>query len=246
MRPRCDLAIDRCHESFPEATEFEGGHLVHCYRAKDAPGELSTAGEPTPATEPGDVVISIEQLNASYGSRHTLFDIDLAVRRNECVALVGESGSGKTTLARCVAGLHREYTGEIRLDAQRLQESSRKRSSEERKQIQYVFQNPYASLNPRRTVDRQSPASCSCSIRGPDATRAGGWASAWSGWRCPRRPPTAFPISSPAASVSGWRSPARWRRAVAAGVRRDHLGARRVGPGGDRGPVAPASPSRPA
>ena len=152
FEPRCDLAEERCREKFPDATEFARGHLVRCYRAQDAPGELSTAGEPSPETEPGDVVISIEQLNASYGSRATLFDIDLAVRRNECVALVGESGSGKTTLARCVAGLHREYTGDIKLDAQRLPESSRKRSSEARKQIQYVFQNPYASLNPRRTV----------------------------------------------------------------------------------------------
>ena len=58
----------------------------------------------------------------------------------------------KTTLARCVAGLHHQWTGDITLGDVRLAESSRKRSNEARKQIQYVFQNPYASLNPRRTV----------------------------------------------------------------------------------------------
>ena len=65
--------------------------------------------------------------------------------------MVGESGSGKTTLARCISGLHSEYKGDIKLGDARLAESARRRSSQERKQIQYVFQNPYASLNPRRT-----------------------------------------------------------------------------------------------
>jgi peptide/nickel transport system ATP-binding protein len=81
-----------------------------------------------------------------------LHDIDIEVHRNECVAVVGESGSGKTTLARCISGLHSNYTGDVNLGSERLPESARKRSSQARKQIQYVFQNPYASLNPRRTV----------------------------------------------------------------------------------------------
>ena len=65
---------------------------------------------------------------------------------------MGESGSGKTTLARCVAGLHRNYTGEVSLAGSVLAPSARRRTSDARRQIQYVFQNPYASLNPRRTV----------------------------------------------------------------------------------------------
>jgi peptide/nickel transport system ATP-binding protein len=150
--PRCDLAIDVCHQVFPEATEFEAGHIVHCYRAADAPSELPTTGSLAPPAEAGDEVLAIENVNARYGAKPVLFDIDVAVRRNECVALVGESGSGKTTLARCIAGLHSQYTGEIKLGGDRLAESARKRTKLARKQIQYVFQNPYASLNPRRTV----------------------------------------------------------------------------------------------
>jgi peptide/nickel transport system ATP-binding protein len=156
FHPRCDLAIDRCQEAFPLPTAFEGGsHLVCCYRADDAPRELPTTGKTDPtraATEAGDVVMSVANVNASYGSHRTLFDLDFNVRRNECVALVGESGSGKTTIARCVAGLHHQWTGDLTLGDTRLAESSRKRSNDARKQIQYVFQNPYASLNPRRTV----------------------------------------------------------------------------------------------
>jgi peptide/nickel transport system ATP-binding protein len=152
FHPRCDLAIDSCRETFPEATEFGHGHLVHCYRAADAPAELPTTGGESEPTVPGEVVIAVQNVNAHYGSRHTLFDVDLEVRRNECVALVGESGSGKTTLARCIAGLHKDYTGAVKLNDTELPESARRRTAEARKLIQYVFQNPYASLNPRRTV----------------------------------------------------------------------------------------------
>jgi peptide/nickel transport system ATP-binding protein len=150
--PRCDLAVDRCNEAFPLPTEFGGGHLVHCYRADEAPSELPTTGETQTAAQAGDVVLSVEHLNGHYGAAHILHDIDLEVRRNECVAVVGESGSGKTTLARCISGLHSDYTGDVKLGGERLAESARRRSSPARKQIQYVFQNPYASLNPRRTV----------------------------------------------------------------------------------------------
>jgi oligopeptide/dipeptide ABC transporter ATP-binding protein len=152
FHPRCELAIDRCREQFPEASELEAGHTVYCYRAQDALEELPTTGEFAAAAKAGETVISVENVNATYGDNHVLHDIDLAVRRNECVALVGESGSGKTTIARCIGGLHSDWTGEIKLNDRPLPESARRRTSEARKQIQYVFQNPYASLNPRRTV----------------------------------------------------------------------------------------------
>ena len=97
-------------------------------------------------------MLAVENVNGFYGTVHILHDINLEVRRNECVAVVGESGSGKTTLARCISGLHSQYKGDVKLGGTRLAESARRRSSEARKQIQYVFQNPYASLNPRRTV----------------------------------------------------------------------------------------------
>ena len=150
--PRCDLAEDRCHQAFPQATEFEAGHVVHCYRASEAPDELPTTGELAPAAQAGEVVLAVEHVNGNYLKKQVLFDIELTVRRNECVALVGESGSGKTTIARCIAGLHRDYSGGIKLGTERLAESARRRTTQARKQIQYVFQNPYASLNPRRTV----------------------------------------------------------------------------------------------
>ena len=81
-----------------------------------------------------------------------MHNVDLHVDRGECLALVGESGSGKTTLSRSIGGLHREWTGEILLGSERLAPSARDRTTAQRLRIQYVFQNPYSSLQPRRTV----------------------------------------------------------------------------------------------
>jgi peptide/nickel transport system ATP-binding protein len=66
--------------------------------------------------------------------------------------VVGESGSGKTTLARCIVGLHSNWTGEISFEGAPLAARLRDRTKESLRRIQYVFQNPYTSLNPRKTV----------------------------------------------------------------------------------------------
>jgi len=154
FHPRCEFAQDDCRTVFPPVTQLSSDHQVRCYHVDDvvrAPAPEG-AGQADRQVAGRDVVLAVRGLNAHYGTRHTLFDIDVEVRHNACLALVGESGSGKTTLARCVAGLHKDWVGEIRLGDTRLAEAARKRSRQARKDIQYVFQNPYASLNPRRTI----------------------------------------------------------------------------------------------
>ena len=74
------------------------------------------------------------------------------LNQGQVVCLLGPSGIGKSQLFRCIAGLHSNYTGDISLGGERLPESARGRSSLARKQIQYVFQNPYASLDPMYSV----------------------------------------------------------------------------------------------
>jgi peptide/nickel transport system ATP-binding protein len=154
FHPRCEFAQDDCRREFPGVTDLGAAHQVRCYHidqvAKEAPPE--GAGQADQHAVGENVVLAVQTLDAHYGSRHTLFDIDLELHRNECLALVGESGSGKTTLARCVSGLHKDYTGKVRLGDDVLPEAARSRSTQARREIQYVFQNPYASLNPRRTV----------------------------------------------------------------------------------------------
>jgi peptide/nickel transport system ATP-binding protein len=154
FHPRCEFAQDDCRKAFPPVTDLGAAHQVRCYHidqvARQAPPE--GAGQAEAQQIGANVVLAVQSLDAHYGARHTLFDIDLEVHHNECLALVGESGSGKTTLARCVAGLHKDYTGKVRLGDDVLPEAARARSTQARREIQYVFQNPYASLNPRRTV----------------------------------------------------------------------------------------------
>ena len=81
-------------------------------------------------------------------------DVSFTISEGASLALVGQSGSGKTTLARCIAGLHAEYRGTIALNGVPLEHSARARPQDAREAIQYVFQNPYSSLNPRRAVEQ--------------------------------------------------------------------------------------------
>ena len=154
FHPRCQFARDDCRAEFPGITELGDDHQVRCYHVADAVRQAPPegAGQADRHAVGEEVVLGIRDLNAHYGENQILFDVNIDVHHNECVALVGESGSGKTTTARCVAGLHKQWTGEVSLRGEALARGARQRSGEERREIQYVFQNPYASLNPRSTI----------------------------------------------------------------------------------------------
>jgi peptide/nickel transport system ATP-binding protein len=130
------------------------GRAVRCIRAFDIQAEQ--AGRPaaaagSPATT-GASTLSVRGVSARYGSTPVLVDVGLDVPPQACVAVVGESGSGKTTLARCIAGLHSNWTGEISFQGAPLARGARHRRKDVLQRVQYIFQNPYTSLNPRKTV----------------------------------------------------------------------------------------------
>ena len=82
--------------------------------ARERPAWVEPAGPPL-STEPGELVVSIEQASFAYGERAAVDGVDLELRRGEVVALTGPNGSGKTTLAKLASGLIAPASGRVRL-----------------------------------------------------------------------------------------------------------------------------------
>ncbi len=96
--------------------------------------------------------LSARQLSVSYGSNRILHGLNLEFEPGKCTAILGESGSGKTTLCRSLIGLQGSYEGTVSLDGNTLLPRARQREMRQRRDLQYVFQNPYDALNPRGKV----------------------------------------------------------------------------------------------
>ena len=152
--PRCAYAQERCTVSVPELRPIAVGHQVRCVRAEEVRSQTLRRGTDGARGDRtlGAPILVLSDVTAGYRRRTVVHDINIELARQECLALVGESGSGKTTLARSVAGLHSQRGGQITLNGAPLAMSARNRTREHRRMIQYVFQNPYGSLNPRRTI----------------------------------------------------------------------------------------------
>lgn len=150
---RCDYTVEAC-DTRP-ALRLVGATQVRCVRP-----ELAETFEVRPqAVDHSDrqvannaAVLQAEGVNAFYGHRQILFDVGLKVEPGRCLAVVGESGSGKSTLSRCLIGLHGNVSGQLTLDGKPLPLGVGERDRRSRQRLQYIFQNPNASLNPRRTI----------------------------------------------------------------------------------------------
>jgi peptide/nickel transport system ATP-binding protein len=157
FQPRCEFAIAECGEREPAAvTVSRNGteHIAKCLRAAKIvalPGQATSAGARATA-ESEQPVLAVNGVCVSYASKQVLRDITLTVGAHRSVAIVGTSGSGKTTLARCVVGLHKDWSGTIMFGGKQLTPGVRQRSQDQLRRIQFVSQNPYSSLNPRQTV----------------------------------------------------------------------------------------------
>jgi dipeptide transport system ATP-binding protein len=83
---------------------------------------------------------------------HALKGIDLKLEKGKTLAVVGESGCGKSTLARIITMIDAPTSGEVLIDGQPVDITAGPLSSEMRRKVQIVFQNPYGSLNPRQKI----------------------------------------------------------------------------------------------
>ncbi|OWQ47855.1 peptide ABC transporter ATP-binding protein [Roseateles noduli] len=130
-----------------------GSHALACHHPEDGPAFVrATADVTAPVASDAAPLLEIDRLSAWYGERQVLFEASLTLAPGDCLALVGESGSGKTTLARALAGIGEQATGTLRYAGELLPLKARQRPADQRRQVQYIFQNPYRSLNPRHTV----------------------------------------------------------------------------------------------
>jgi peptide/nickel transport system ATP-binding protein len=160
---RCEHVMPQCRVRQPELTLEAPDHLVRCVRAVEWAG--ANAAVPAPAPPAGvwgggsgnstAALLEVRSLLAWYAQNEVLHGLGLSVAEGECLAIVGESGSGKTTLARCISGLHvGRAEGALSFDGGDVPLGGAGRSPEIRREIQYIFQSPYGSLNPRHTIGR--------------------------------------------------------------------------------------------
>jgi len=113
-------------------------------------------------TARSDVILETLDVRRYFGKARTWFGgkgvvravdgVNLAVRRGETLAIVGESGCGKSTLARLLVRLLRPTSGSVRYEGQDISSLSEREMRRLRRDLQFVFQDPFSSLNPRMTV----------------------------------------------------------------------------------------------
>ena len=168
---RCRYVTDRCREEEPRLTGEVAGHEFRCFYPV-GPSERTQTGRlagfnqaqgeaPVPGPGIGDVLLDIERLVKDFpvtrgavlqrrvGWLSAVADVSFAIRRGETFGLVGESGCGKTTIGRLVVGLEKPTSGSISLEGKDLAKSSAREYRRERRNIQLMFQDSYASLDPR-------------------------------------------------------------------------------------------------
>jgi peptide/nickel transport system ATP-binding protein len=169
FQPRCEFAEPSCFDRQQTLDQVAPGHQVACQRWRALSVAEAVAAVGAPATQrlpsPDTALLALEGVTLAYGAARGWFgrlgrngsfvavrDLDLSISPGETFALVGESGSGKSTVARAISGLLAPQAGRILLKGKPLPGLVEDRSGEQRRRIQYIFQNPDASLNPRARI----------------------------------------------------------------------------------------------
>jgi peptide/nickel transport system ATP-binding protein len=158
---RCGLAKEVCREHEPELYPLGHGRASRCHfheRAHELP-RVAPPRLPTIQISNGKPLLEVANGSKTFKQEgqdvRALVDVSLMVRPGEVLGLVGESGSGKTTLARVLLGLTAPDEGAVlELDGQPLAGRVEKRSAEQVRSLQIVFQNPDGALNRRHSVRR--------------------------------------------------------------------------------------------
>jgi peptide/nickel transport system ATP-binding protein len=168
---RCRYVTDRCREEEPLLTGEVPGHEFRCFYPV-GPSERRQTGKVVDYNETvvaaalegpgiGEELLRIDHLVKNYpvtrgavlqrrvGWLSAVSDVNLSIRSGETFGLVGESGCGKTTMGKLVVGLEKPTSGQINFEGRDLAKSSGREYRHERRNIQLMFQDSYASLDPR-------------------------------------------------------------------------------------------------
>jgi peptide/nickel transport system ATP-binding protein len=173
--PRCRYATDRCRVEDPPLTTADGRavhtreHVFACFNPVSGPAELprvelaeARAAEEQVAAR--EVVLELDHLSKEFpvtsgaviqrklGSVKAVSDVSFTVHRGETFGLVGESGCGKTTIGWLITALERPTGGTILFEGEDMSQLRGRQLRRRRRDLQLMFQDPYASLDPRMRV----------------------------------------------------------------------------------------------
>jgi len=165
---RCEHAFDRCRSEAPAWSRVADGHLVRCHLREHEPApamvdEVRVLSRSPPAPARSEPLLEARDLQVHFPIRRGILKrtvghvravdgVSLAIAPGRTLALVGESGCGKTTVGKSVLQLIRPTGGEVRFDGVELTRLRGNALRRRRADFQIVFQDPYASLNPRMRV----------------------------------------------------------------------------------------------
>jgi peptide/nickel transport system ATP-binding protein len=174
FEPRCPIAIDACREDEPPLLQIGSDHSAACLRALEIEDGSLTVADVFPRPEPivigekvvneRDLILKIDDLKKHFplltgavfkkqiGTVKAVDGIDLEIRAGEVLGLVGESGCGKSTTILEILEMVGPEAGSIMVDGKNVATLTKDERLAMRKDVQIVFQDPMAALDPRLTI----------------------------------------------------------------------------------------------